>query len=155
LPPNSKGEHFFSPSNAPLITLVRNLGIKHLRLGGTTVEWPAETPIPNTTDIDNLFLFARAAGVQKVVYSLRLLETNSSLTYAATHAAIAKYIWAHYREALDCFAIGNEPDKKDVFAHDSAITNFATYLQKWRRFAGAITSAVPEAKFTGPDGASG
>ena len=44
LPPNSKGEHFFNPSNAPLITLVRNLGIKHLRLGGTTVEMACRNP---------------------------------------------------------------------------------------------------------------
>jgi hypothetical protein len=155
LPPNSKGEHFFSPSNAPLVTLVRNLGIKHLRLGGTTVEWPAETRIPDTTDIDNLFLFARAAGIPRLIYSFRLLETNSSLNYAATNAAIAKYIWTHYREALDCFAIGNEPDKRDVFAHDFAITNFATYVQKWRAFAATITNAVPEARFTGPDATSG
>ena len=111
--------------------------------------------IPDTKDIDNLFLFARAAGIPKLIYSFRLLETNSSLNYAATNAAIAKYIWTHYRAALDCFAIGNEPDKKDVFAHDFAITNFSSYLQKWRAFAAAITNAVPEAKFCGPDATSG
>jgi len=35
------------------------------------------------------------------------------------------------------------------------ITNFATYLRKWRQFAAAITNAVPGAKFGGPDAGSG
>lgn len=145
---------FFNATNAQLITLFQNLGIHHLRLGGTTVEWPAETPIPNESEIDNLFAFAQAAGVRNVICSLRLLESDPARQYSATNAAIAKYIWAHYRPWLDCFAIGNEPDVKRVFDHDLTITNFTTYLEKWRAFADAVTNAVPEAKFAGPDAGS-
>src|ERR1019366_7398318 len=104
------GAHFFSASNAPLVTLFQNVGIRHLRVGGTTVESPVVTAIPDETDIDSLFGFVRAAGVKQVIYSLRLLPTNSAQQYPATNAAIAKYIWSHYRTQLECFAIGNEPD---------------------------------------------
>ena len=93
--------------------------------------------------------------MKKIIYSLRLLETNSALNYAATDAVIAKYIWTKYQPQLDCFAIGNEPDLSRVFKQDVDITNFASYLLKWRKFADAITNAVPAAKFAGPDAGSG
>ncbi len=153
--PASDGSHFFSPTNKALITLFQNVGLRHLRMGGTTVESPPSIPIPDVADIDEFFSFVRAAGVQKVVYSLRLLETNSALNYAATNAAIAKHIWDHHREYLDCFSIGNEPNLERVFNQDVAIINFDSYLRKWRLFAAAITNAVPEARFAGPDAASG
>src|SRR6266568_1295616 len=44
------GGHFFSPTNKPLITLFQNLGISHLRVGGTSVESPPSTPIPGETE---------------------------------------------------------------------------------------------------------
>jgi hypothetical protein len=153
--PDKAGVHFFSPTNAQLITLFRNLGLKHLRVGGTSVESPPKTPIPDPKDIDSLFAFARAAGVGKVIYSFRLLETNAALHVAATNALLARYIWDHYRPQLDCFAVGNEPEREAIFKQDYVITNFDTYLAKWRRFVAAITQAVPEARFTGPDAGSG
>lgn len=153
--PDSHGNHFFSPANHSLVTLFRNLGISHLRVGGTTVESPPATPIPDHADIDSLFAFAEAAGVKKIIYSFRLLETNSALHYDLTNAALAKYIWDHHRDQLDCFALGNEPDLQRVFKQDYEVRDFDTYLAKWRRFAALITNAVPGAKFTGPDGGSG
>ncbi|MGZ5543316.1 MAG: hypothetical protein ACXWIU_01470 [Limisphaerales bacterium] len=144
--------HFFSPSNSPLITLFENVGIKHLRVGGTSVEAPPTTPIPDADDIDNLFRFARAADVARIIYSLRLLETNAALNYEATNVEIAKYIRGHYGSQLDCFAIGNEPDLRRVFDQDYAIRDFGSYLQKWQRYSSAIVAALPEAKFAGPDG---
>jgi hypothetical protein len=153
--PDKNGGHFFSATNTPLVTLFRNLGLKHLRVGGTTVESPPKTPIPGERDIDSLFGFAQAAGVSKVIYSFRLLETNAEQNVAATNAALARYIWDHYRSQLDCFAVGNEPDRETIFKQDMVITNFTTYLRKWRQFVAAISNAVPEARFTGPDAGSG
>ncbi len=153
--PDDDGNHFFSPTNKPLVTLFQNLGIRHLRLGGTTVESPPQTPIPGDAEIDNLFAFVQAAGVKQVIYSLRLLETNHALHYAATNARIARYIFDHYQPWLDCFAIGNEPDLRRVFNQDVDISDFTTYLDKWRKFAAAVTNAVPGARFAGPDGGSG
>ncbi len=155
LVPKPAGERFFSPTNTQLITLFQNLGLRHLRLGGTSVEWPVRTPIPNERDIDDLFAFARAAGIDKVIYSLRLLETTPDAHYAGADAAIAKYISEHYRPQLDCFSLGNEPNRENIYTHDVTITNFATYLTKWRQFAAAITNAVPGARFGGPDAGSG
>src|ERR1039457_7251495 len=149
------GAHFFSATNAPLVTLFQNVGIRHLRVGGTTVESPVTTAIPGETDIDSLFGFVRAAGVKQVIYSLRLLQTNSALQYPATNAAIAKYIWSHYQPLLECFAIGNAPDLQRVFYQDEIIRDFTTYLDQWRKFAATITNAVPAAKFAGPDAGSG
>jgi hypothetical protein len=153
--PDKAGAHFFSATNQPLIMLFQNLGLTHLRMGGTTVESPTTIAIPDHADIDNLFAFVKAAHVNKVIYSLRLLETNAAQHYAETDAAIAKYIWDKYRSYLECFAIGNEPDRGTIYAQDLTITNFATYRNKWRQFASAITDAVPEAKFGGPDAGSG
>jgi hypothetical protein len=153
--PDQYGGLFYSPTNLQLVTLFQNLGIRHVRMGGTTVEFPPETPIPGEREIDSLFAFAKTAGVQKVIYSLRLLETNSALNYAATNVPIARYIWDKYRSQLDCFAIGNEPDRRAVFDHDAEITNFETYIIKWQRFAAVLTSEVPGARFAGPDGGSG
>ena len=109
--PDKTGAHFFSPTNTALVTLFRNLGLRHLRVGGTSVESPPKTPIPGVNDIDSLFAFAQAAGVSKVIYSFRLLETNAEQHVAATNAVLARYIWDHYRPQLDCFAVGNEPDR--------------------------------------------
>lgn len=153
--PKEGGTHFFSATNTSLITLFQNVGITHLRVGGTTVESPVTTPIPGETDIDNLFAFVRAARVKKVIYSLRLLEPDPAMHYAETNAVLAKYIWSHYRSNLDCFALGNEPDLRRVYNQDWAITNFTTYIGRWEKFASAISNAVPEAKFAGPDASSG
>lgn len=152
---NKSGAHFFSATNTPLVTLFQNLGLRHLRVGGTTVESPVTVAIPDPADIDSLFGFVRAAGVKKVIYSFRLLETDPARLYAATNAALAKYIWGHYQPLLESFAIGNEPDRKSIYNQDLTIKNFQTYLAKWEKFAAAITNAVPMAKFAGPDAGSG
>jgi len=143
---------FFCGTNTQLITLFKNSGLHHLRLGGTTVEGP-NAAVPGRADIDNVFAFAKAANV-KVIYSLPLLNGDS-----ATDAQTARYIWQRYRPLLDCFAIGNEPDTKRFHSSPSGagsdpdITNDATCLEKWRKIAVAVTNAVPGAAFAGPDAA--
>ncbi|HVM49942.1 MAG TPA: hypothetical protein VMU04_18075 [Candidatus Acidoferrum sp.] len=141
---DSGGGHFFSATNTPLITLFQNVGLKHLRIGGDTVDMPT-VAIPTNADIDALFAFAQAAGV-KVTYSLRLLNGSTN-----ADAALAKYIWANYCPLLDAFAIGNEPDWNSYHQSDPAITNCTSYLAQWRRFTAAITNAIPAALFCGPD----
>ena len=150
--PNRNGVsgNLFSATNAQLVTLFRNLGLRNLRVGGGSVDGE-RAAILGDADIDNLFAFARAAGV-KVIYSLQLLDGNS-----VTGSVTARYIWQHYRPQLDCFAIGNEPDWRSYHyppfgtGSDPAIKNYATYLDDWRKFAAAITNAAPGATFAGPD----
>jgi Secretion system C-terminal sorting domain len=142
----SKG-YFFDSSDTQLVTLFQQLGIKELRLGGTSVDTNNAGYIPSNQDIDALFRFANATGV-KVIYSLKLLNGNP-----LQDASTAKYIWDNYHQNLDCFAIGNEPN---IYKNmDPQITNYSTYLTKWKRFAAAIVDSVPQAKFGGPDGGSG
>jgi hypothetical protein len=144
--------YFFSPTNTQLITLFRNSGLHHLRLGGSTVDW-TNVPFPDQEAIDNVFGFARAAGV-RVMYSLRLKNGDIQ-----TDTATARYIWAHYRDSLDCFAIGNEPDVKGYHyppfgsGTDPAITNYSSYLTVWSHFASALTNAIPGVLLAGPDAA--
>lgn len=145
--PNVSGVsgRLFSPDNTQLITLFTNTGIRNLRLGGGTVD-NSDLAVPSHADIDSVFGFARAADI-KVIYSFRLLNGD-----AAEDAAIAKYIWDHYRANLDCFSIGNEPNEPPYRRPKfGALTNYADFLSAWRKFAAVITQSVPDAKFTGPE----
>ncbi len=123
--------YFFDSTNTQAVTLFRQIGVKSLRVGGGSVDDP-KTPTPATNDIDALFRFAEAADV-KVIYSLRLRDGDP-----AQNAAIAKYIWDHYRDYLDCFTVGNEPK------------NYEAFSRGWKIMAAAVVRAVPEAKFCGP-----
>jgi hypothetical protein len=163
--------NFFSPENRPLITLFRNIGIRNIRIGGGTVDGSGGdehcvAPTPSFKDIDNLFEFARAADV-KVIYSVRLLNVShcADPNLAEGDASIVRYIWRHYRDHLDSFSIGNEPDVRGFHSTpdhllDAAIyeakpgvagSAYDSYFAEWRRFAALIRKSAPGAKFSGPD----
>lgn len=158
LNPDKQGQHLFSPDNQPLIDLFRAIGIKNLRVGGGTADGP-EFKVPGPADIDQLFGFAKAAN-SKVIYTLRLLNGD-----VQQDAELAKYIEQHYAAQLVCLEIGNEPDwhsfhtspghERDPHIVETAPempgTAYQSYLADWRRFAGAIVAAAPDARFTGPD----
>lgn len=170
---NTYGVHgnFFSPANTQLIMLFHNIGIRHIRVGGGTVDGSGTdehcvTPTPSFSDIDNLFAFARAAGI-KVIYSVRLLNLGScpDSHLADDDAKIVRYIWQKYRGQLDSFSIGNEPDVRGFHSRpghevDPAIyestpgvagSAYPSYFAQWQRFAAVIHKAAPDAKFSGPD----
>lgn len=120
----------FSAENKQMVTLFRNAGIRHIRMGATGSA-TSDVPNLNREEIDALFSFARATDV-KVIFSL----------HAAGAAETAKYVWDHYRPWLDYFAFDNEPDKRaDQFFKD------------WHIVVQSVTNAVPEAMFAGPDAA--
>lgn len=135
--------YIFSDKNTETLRIFRELGIRHLRVGGGSVD--INKTAPTLEDIDELFAFAKASGV-KVVYSLRLL--NGDLK---NEVQVARYIWEKYREYLDCFAIGNEPDWNSYHISDPEIKDYPSYLAKWKRFAEAVVAEIPEAKFMGPN----
>jgi hypothetical protein len=171
--PNTYGVsgYFFSPENKQLIRLFQNAGIKHIRVGGGTVDGSGSNehcviPIPTRKDIDKLFEFARLAGV-KVIYSFRLLNVSecANESLASDNAEIAQYIWNKYRASLDTFSIGNEPDVLSFHSYAGHIVDpriyettprvpgsaYPSFLADWRHFAEAILKLVPSAKFSGPD----
>src|SRR5215475_6450570 len=90
--------NLFSGTNTQLITLFKNSGIHHLRLGATGSATSGTQNLSHE-DIDALFAFAKATHI-KVIYSLHF----------AGGAATAKYVWENYRPYVDCFAFDNEPD---------------------------------------------
>lgn len=133
--PDAEGKYYFRPDNAPLTKMFQTLGLKNLRIGGNMVD-SSKVAVPTQADIDQLFGFAKAAGL-RVIYSFRLKNGD-----AATSAAQAKYIADHYADNLACFCIGNEPD---LYVH-----SYSGYLKIWQPIYDAINQVVPNAKFCGP-----
>lgn len=129
------GRYYFDPHDQALVNTFRTLGIKSLRVGANAVDDP-RVPVPGEKDIDELFDFARAAGV-KVIYSFRLKNGDP-----AHSARLAAYIAAHDADVLDCFSIGNEPS--------FYLKTFPAYFAEWRPHYEAILKAVPDAMFDGP-----
>jgi hypothetical protein len=104
----------FRSANTSLVTLFRNLGVRSLRIGGSTVDWLAPAGAAgNYALIDSLFAFAAAAGA-KVIYTLRLFSPAPDPAPAGDlktiNAEIAGYIWRRWQRSLASFAFGNEPD---------------------------------------------
>lgn len=129
------GNYYFDTDDRALVNTFQTLGIKNLRVGANAVDDP-RVPVPGARDIDVLFDFARAAGV-KVIYSFRL--KNGDVVVAAR---LANYIADHDADALDCFAIGNEPS----FYYRT----FPVYFDQWKLRYTAILNVVPNAMFDGP-----
>jgi hypothetical protein len=160
--------YLFSPANTSLVTLFRNMGLRNLRIGGGSVDEfiPAGTGRDGFTGIDNLFAFARVAGVQ-VIYSFRLLNPSAAPVrdLKSINAQAAGYIWRRYRQNVASFSMGNEPDWHAFHTHadrqrDPAIyeeitgipgSAYPSYLAAWRSFTGAIRAETPGVPWSGPD----
>jgi hypothetical protein len=134
--------NLFSGTNTQLITLFRNTGLHHLRLGATGSPTSGTRNLSHA-DIDSLFAFAKATDI-KVIYSLHF----------ADGPATAKYVWDDYRPGVDCFAFDNETDGRLNDDAATADTAHPDYFTSWRDFARAVVAAAPGAKFAGPDAAS-
>jgi len=145
--PNHRGVngYLFSAYNTQLITLFQNTAIRSLRIGGSTVD-RFHNAAYNRAAIDSVFAFAKAVGI-KVIYSLPLLNANPEDV-----ADAALYIWDNYKDLLDCYSLGNEPNcppYKEVPV--GAIYTYEQYFPIWKKAYEAVVGVVPEAKFTGPD----
>ena len=131
--------NLFSGANTQLITLFKNAGVHHLRLGATGSAGSGTKNLSHE-DIDALFAFAKATDL-KIIYSLHFLEGP----------ATARYVWEKYRPYVDCFAFDNEPDGR--LDGGSGAASQKDYFAIWRDFAKAVLEAAPGAKFAGPDAA--
>jgi hypothetical protein len=133
--------NLFSGSNTQLITLFKNAGLHHLRLGATGSPKSGSKNLSHE-NIDALFAFAEAADI-KVIYSLHFIDGP----------ATAKYVWDNYRPYVDYFAFDNEPDSRLDEDSGTPATGPKDYFASWRDFAGDVLNAAPGAKFAGPDAA--
>jgi len=129
------GRYYFDPNDHALVNSFKTLGIKSLRVGANAVDDP-RIPVPQEKDIDELFNFARAAGVQ-VIYSFRLKNGDP-----ADSARLAGYIAAHDADALDCYSIGNEPN--------FFLKTYEAFFAEWKPHYDAILKAVPLGMIDGP-----
>jgi hypothetical protein len=147
--------YLFESGDTQALTLFQQMGIRNLRIGGSSVDDNSTGYKPDDKDIDALFGFAQAADL-KVIYSLTLLNndpTQSALSNrgAAYDARKAAYITENYGALLANFAIGNEPND---YHGEGGINNFSEYLTDWDAFASDILAKDASARFGGPDGGS-
>jgi hypothetical protein len=135
--PNAGKGYLFHAGNTNLARLFQTLGIRSLRIGGNTADRPT-VKIPDNTDIDNLFGFARVAGT-RVIYTLRLRESTPEDAVKA-----AQYLMSRYQSDIDCLSIGNEPN---IYFKD-----YSTYRDQLRKYMDGIASSSQGAgvKFCGP-----
>ncbi|MBE7170257.1 MAG: hypothetical protein INR73_06690 [Williamsia sp.] len=134
--PDENGHYYFRADNKALVAVFKTLGIKNLRIGGNSVD-VATVPIPTEKDIDQLFAFAKAAGV-KVIYSVRLHDGDPQ-----SAARLAKHIYKNYADLLDLFAVGNEPGYyKD---YEGQLKPY------WESIVKAMQEVAPKARFCAPD----
>ncbi|MGE4586788.1 MAG: hypothetical protein AB7D05_05550 [Mangrovibacterium sp.] len=136
LMPDENGNYYFRADNKALIDVFKSLGIKNLRIGGNSVD-VSYVPIPTEKDIDQLFAFAKAAGV-KVIYSVRLQEGDPQ-----SAAKQAKHIYKNYADLLDYFAVGNEPGYYKDYEHQ--------LRPRWESIMKAMREVAPKARFCAPD----
>lgn len=129
------GKYYFDPNDRALVNTFKTLGIKSLRVGANAVDDP-RVGVPDEKDADQLFDFARAANV-KVIYSFRLKKGDP-----AASASLAKHIMEKDSDALDCLAIGNEPN--------FYLKPYSNLYPQWKAQYDAILQAVPQAMFDGP-----
>src|SRR4029079_4473479 len=123
--PDPGGKYMFTADNKPLVDMIKTMGVRSLRIGGNTAD-RATVPIPTNADIDQLFGFARAAGV-KVIYTLRLRDGDPKAA-----AASAKYLYDKYASEMSCLAIGTEPN---MYARE-----YLQYKKLWEDYVAAITA---------------
>jgi hypothetical protein len=134
--PDANGHYqYFRADNKPLIQLFQTLGIKNLRIGGNTSDRPG-VKVPSQTDIDAVYAFARAAGVN-VIYTVRLRDSKPEDVIS-----IAKYVVDHYKRETLCLTIGNEPN---VYEKE-----YPKYREDLERFIKAIDAVAPGARYCGP-----
>jgi hypothetical protein len=159
--------HLFRSANTPLVTLFRNLGVRSLRIGGSTVDEMVPAGATGSYDaIDSLFAFAAAAGA-KVTYTFRLFSPTADPAddLKTINTQVAGHIWSRWQKSVANFAIGNEPDwhafhtyqdhpwDPAVYEEVSGVPGsaYASYLAYWRSYADAIVGAAPGALLSGPD----
>lgn len=134
--------YLWDANNSQLLTLIRNLRIRNLRIGGDSSDFGYT---PSHKDIDILFHFAELAHV-KVIYSVRLRNASPE-----EDVEVIKYIWDHYKNDVSGFEIGNEPNLYNRRNAYPPIHDPASFFEAWKKIADAVESAVPGAPLGAPD----
>lgn len=153
---------YFTVANTQMVNLFKQIGVKHLRtiMGKANPSYPD----PSDSQIDAFFDFAKAAGVNKIIWSLHLMNAET-VTNWSNNSAIASHIWNTTTASgtvesnlLESFAFDNEPDwLRYICCMDPNITGYYTpattggYIGMWQQWRRAIAAVAPGARFSGPD----
>jgi len=142
----------FSPADTALFKLFRTCGIKSMRVGANAVDEVTLGPLPTDKhytikEIDNLFLFAEAAGC-KIFMGLNLGGDNNP-SLADTEAS---YVIQKYKSELFGFEVGNEPDlyATNGYRKPPPTYEVGDYEHEYNNYYKAIKHHNPTAVFTGP-----
>ncbi len=146
---NGQTIYRLSEQNAPLVAIHRSLGIRNLRIGGSSADKAHYSPtlrcsstsetVVYSDDIDRLFALARAGGAN-VTLTLPLKPPTAN---PHNDALEAQYVWSKHSRSLLCFAIGNEPDLYPGETYSSYIASFDIFKE-------ATRAAAPGARYCGP-----
>ena len=71
--PDSMGKHYFSPENKSLIAQFKTLGIKSLRIGGSSVDDPKVAIPPKLTSMNSSGLPKRRESRSSILSGLRMV----------------------------------------------------------------------------------
>ena len=143
-----------SAENTDLVGIFRSLGVRSLRIGGnssdatTFVVGPRASTVGGrvySEDLDRLFAFARAAGVE-VILSVPLKVANPD-----NDALMAAYARENGGDVLAAIGIGNEPD---LYARNNfrpAGYGYPAYKAEVDSIKQRILAIAPDVVFAGPN----
>ena len=143
-----------NPGYAALVNLVREIGVKHIRMvSGDGIE---STHLPSPSEDASVFTFAKDAGLgdRSLIYSLPV-DSASGVNDTPATVDVAKSVWSEHGAMVESFALGNEPDCH--WNNDPAIRGDANYKQAWEARYAAIQAGIPgsaRVPFSGPDACS-
>lgn len=108
-------------------------------IGGTS--WPGQEPVAAAVTLDALYNLAGflTATNWSVIWGLNM-KTGSAEEAAEEAEAVHRILG----RSLLALQFGNEPDLYPNFNYDA-------FISKWREFAVAVKSRVPNARLAGPD----
>ena len=142
----------FDANDTALVRLFRRLGPGVLRVGGNSVDrtlWDPEGSglrkgLVAPADVSRLARFLEAAD-WRIIYGLNM--GTSSPQAMADEASAAR---AAFGNRLIAFEIGNEPDLYHANGLRAPDYTYGDFLKEWENDARVISSAAPDASFTGP-----
>jgi hypothetical protein len=136
-------QQFYNPASAKsLAALMNRLGDGQLRLGGASSDdanWN-----PTDAELRALGTFMSSVPGWRLIFGLNMGKTD-----VASVANVAKKV----SEAvpLVTFQLGNEPDQYARQGSRAKSYSESDYIREWNARYDAVTDAVPNAQFAGPD----
>ena len=144
---------YLSGTNADMVTLLKTLGVKSIRVGGNSAE---TGNIATNADEDAVLDFCHAIG-GNLIWDL---EIDGSLYDPPGKAAVAQgmqnYVTAkNYGTNILAFQVGNEPDLTADPTNPGHNKSATTYDDEFSNYVAAANQLYSGSRWAGPDCAAG